>query len=151
MPRIDRDALAVTPSLVVWQLGANGAKRQMDPDVFKTLVADGVRRLSAAGVDVVLMDNQRAPAILASPDHVRIDQALADIAAATGAGLFDRGRLMDQWQRDGFPYNEFVSDDGVHHNDRGYACIAKALAASILDGLGPNSSAVQMARSTTVR
>jgi lysophospholipase L1-like esterase len=25
--------------------------------------------------------------------------------------------------------------DGLHHNDRGYACVAEALAASILRGL----------------
>lgn len=145
--RIEHDVLAVSPTLVIWQVGANGAMKGMDPELFKRLVAHGVKRLEAAGVDVILMDNQRAPAILASAKHAKIDQALADIAARHGAGLFARGRLMDLWQEEGYPYADFVSDDGVHHNDHGYACVARALATVILDGLGPdpNMRSVQSA------
>ena len=136
LPRLERDALQAQPTLVIWQVGANGAMRRADPVVFRDMVESGVMRLRGAGVDVVLMDNQRAPAILASPEHLRIAQALADIAAKTGAGLFGRGQLMDQWQRDGHPYADFVSTDGIHHNDAGYRCVAKALAGAILQGLG---------------
>lgn len=136
LPRIDRDVLSAQPALVIWQVGANGAMRRVDPEVLRAQITAGVERLVKAGVDVVLMDNQRAPAILASPDHVRIAQALADVAAQTGAGLFGRGRLMDQWQQDGHPYSQFISSDGVHHNNLGYRCLAKALAGSILQGLG---------------
>ena len=136
LPRLERDVLGVRPTVVIWQVGANGAMKRMPPDLFKKLLATGVRRLREARVDVVLMDNQRAPAILASPDHVRIDQALADVAVAEGAALFGRGALMDQWRTSGFPYERFVSDDGVHHNDHGYRCVAKALTQAILDGMG---------------
>lgn len=136
LPRLERDVLGAQPSLVIWQVGANGAMRRTDPEVFRGLVQSGVERLRQAGVDVVLMDNQRAPAIMASPEHSRIAQMLADVAAKTGSGLFGRGRLMDQWQQDGRPYAEFINADGVHHNDLGYRCLAKALARSILQGLG---------------
>ena len=136
LPRLERDVLGVRPTLVIWQVGANGAMRRMAPDLFKRQLISGVQRLREAKVDVILMDNQRAPAILASPDHIRIDQAMADVAAAAGAGLFGRGALMDQWRVSGYPYERFVSDDGVHHNDFGYRCVAGALAASILEGLG---------------
>ena len=74
--------------------------------------------------------------MLASPDPGVFHQALAFVAARSGPALFRRGALMDQWQAEGHPYSQFVSDDGVHHNDRGYRCMAKALAGSILDGLG---------------
>ena len=147
--RLERDVVAMQPSLVIWQVGANGAMRGANPEEFQRLVSGGVRRLQSAKMDVVLMDNQRAPKILASPDHIRIDQALADIAAQAGAGLFARGALMDRWQRDGHPYTEFVSDDGIHHNDLGYRCIAKALAASIVDGL--NAPVVTAARTGVKR
>lgn len=140
LPRLERDALNAQPTLVIWQVGANGAMRRADPDLFRSLVESGVEQLRKAGIDVVLMDNQRASAITASPDHLRIAQALADIATKTGAGLFGRGRLMDQWQQDGHPYMEFMSADGLHHNDTGYRCVAKALAGAILQGLGPSSS-----------
>ena len=136
VPRLTADALAVRPSLVIWQLGANAAMRRVDPNVFRDLVSQGVATLQASKVDVVLMDNQRSPVVLASPDRAAFDQALSDVAARSGAGLFSRGTLMDQWQAEGHPYSEFVSDDGVHHNDRGYRCVAKALAGSILEGLG---------------
>lgn len=140
LPRLERDALNAQPTLVIWQVGANGAMRRADPEVFHSLVESGVERLRKAGIDVVLMDNQRAPAILASPDHMRIGQALASIAAKTGAGLFGRGRLMDQWQQHGRPYEQFMASDGLHHNDIGYRCLAKALAGAILQGLGGASA-----------
>ncbi len=135
IPRIEADVLNVRPTLVIWQVGANGAIKDRDPDNFHQLVLEGVRKLKDAGADVVLMDNQRAPVILAAPHHVQIDQALIDIATRTATGLFDRGALMDQWQLAGHPYEQFISSDGVHHNDLGYRCVAQALASAILDGL----------------
>jgi lysophospholipase L1-like esterase len=137
VPRIEADVLDVRPSLVIWQVGANGALKNRDPEEFRRLVANGVRTLRDNGIDVVLMDNQRAPLILASPFHQQIDQVLVDVATQTGTGLFDRGVLMDQWQFSGHPYGEFISDDGVHHNDFGYRCVAQALASAILAGLNP--------------
>ncbi len=141
VPRLESDVLMTRPSLVIWQVGANGAMRRTDPAIFKRLVSAGVRTLQAAGVDVILMDNQRAPAILNSPDHARIDQALAEIAVETETSLFSRNALMDEWEREGDPPSLFISADGLHHNDRGYRCVATALSAAILDGLrGKNSS-----------
>ena len=137
LPRLEADALAVHPTVIVWQVGANGAMQHIAPDLFKRLLTSGVKRLLDAKVDVVLMDNQRAPAILAAPQHVLIDQAMADVALETGAGLFARGTLMDQWRQSGYPYERFVSNDGVHHNDYGYRCIARALATAMVEGLGP--------------
>ncbi len=136
------------PVLAIWQVGANGAMRGLDPELFRRLVDTGVRRLKEAGVDVVLMDNQRSPMVLASPNHAKIDQALAEVAGSTGAALFGRGRLMDLWQEAGFPYAAFVSDDGVHLNDRGYVCVAKALAGAILQGLGPNALGTRSLQAT---
>ena len=145
VPRVEADVVEVRPSLVIWQVGANGALKNRDPKEFKHLVVDGVHKLREKGLDVVLMDNQRAPLILASPLHQQIDQVLIDIAAQTGIGLFDRGGLMDQWQSTGRPYGEFISDDGVHHNDLGYRCVAQALAAAILAGLNAPAAPVRSA------
>lgn len=134
--RVERDVISVRPTLVIWQLGANGVMRHMPPELFKRLLIAGIHRLQEAKTDVVLMDNQRAPAILASPEHARIDQVMAEIASATGVSLFSRGALMDQWRDQGYPYERFMSDDGVHHNDYGYRCVTETLARAILDGLG---------------
>ncbi len=137
--RLEADVLETRPTLVIWQVGANGAMRGNDPSSFQNIVEEGVRRLERSGADVILMDNQRSPAVLASPKHSEIDQALADVARRDDARLFARGRLMELWQEAGHPYGEFLADDGIHHNDRGYACVAKALAQSIVDGLGPQT------------
>lgn len=139
LPRLEFDAIAVRPAVVVFQVGANGVIKHMAPDLFKRLITLGVRRLQDAKIDVILMDNQRAQTILAVPDHMQFDQAMADVATATGAALFDRGALMDQWRTAGFPYERFMSDDGIHHNDYGYRCVAQALAASIIEGTTLNA------------
>ncbi len=142
VPRLERDVIDARPTLVIWQVGANGAMRRANPEEFERLVSNGVQRLQRAKIDVILMNNQRAPAILASPEHARIDQALATVAQQTGAGLFDRGALMDEWQHQGHPYAEFVSTDGVHHNDLGYRCVAAALADDIVGGLQETEPAI---------
>ena len=143
LPRIERDVIGAHPTVVIWQVGANGAMRHVPAELFGRLLISGVHRLHAAGLEVVLMDNQRAPAILASPHYERFDQVMTEVAARTGATLFDRGVLMDQWRAAGFPYARFMADDGIHHNDYGYRCVAAALAQSLLDGLAPLRTAGQ--------
>lgn len=135
--RLARDVIAVRPNLVIWQVGANGALRRADPDDFRRTLVDGIAALKGAGADVVLMDNQRSPAIMRSPVHASLEHTLAAVAAETGVGLFSRGAVMDQWQQQGYPYGLFVAPDGLHHNDLGYRCIALALARTIAAALSP--------------
>jgi lysophospholipase L1-like esterase len=131
LARLDADVLAIRPQLVIWQVGANGAVRDASPTGFKKLVQEGIAKLKGAGADIILMDNQRSPKILASPDHVLIEQALRDVAAASGVNLFSRGAMMDQWAAAGAPNEDFIATDGMHMNNRGYACLAEALARTI--------------------
>jgi lysophospholipase L1-like esterase len=138
LARLDKDVIAVRPQLVIWQVGSNGVLRDADPAVFKKLVTTGVNQLHKAGIDVILMDNQRAPALLQKPRHLVMDQSLAEVATATNTSLFDRGALMEAWQRDGEPYADFISSDLLHHNDLGYRCVAESLAGVIEAGLGPD-------------
>ena len=133
--RIDSDVIALRPSVVIWQVGANGALRNVDPVVFKRLVTAGVARMQKANIDVVLMDNQRSPRIDAAPAHLFIDQATAEVAIATGASLVQRGALMDRWRDAGLGEEQFTSPDGLHHNDRGYGCLGEAVARVIAAGI----------------
>jgi lysophospholipase L1-like esterase len=127
LTRMDADVLAIRPQLVIWQAGANGAIRDAPASTFKKLMQQGITKLKGAGVDVILMDNQRSPRILASPDHVLVETAMRDVAAATNVNLFSRGMLMDQWAAAGAPTEDFVAPDGLHMNTRGYYCLATAL------------------------
>ena len=133
--RMVRDVLALRPTVVVWQVGANAAARRESVSHFTFLVRRGLRRLHHAHVDVVLMDNQRSRILLASPDNARINAALARLARRHHASLFSRDALMRAWQASGAPLGDFLATDGLHMNDRGYACTAAALARSITDAV----------------
>lgn len=144
LARLERDVVGVHPAVVVWQVGANGAMRHMHVDLFARLLVNGIKRLQQAHIDVVLMDNQRARNVMSTPEATPIEHVMADIAKSTGVELFARGVLMDRWRDAGYPYDRFMSDDGVHHNDLGYRCVAGSLARAMLDGLkelmpGPGS------------
>jgi acyl-CoA thioesterase-1 len=128
LARMDSDVLAIRPQLVIWQVGANGAVRDESPLVFKALVEVGIEKLKTAGADVILMDNQRSPRIMASAEHDVMNESLAEVAKDTGVNLFSRSALMDHWAAAGVPYDDFVAVDGFHMNNRGYACLAQAMA-----------------------
>lgn len=138
MARLESDVLAIRPQLVIWQVGANGALRNADPSVFHATVAAGVRRLQAAGADVILMDNQQSPALLAKASEPEFDHQLAEVARDTGAALFSRRALMRAWSHEGAPPVQFIASDGLHHNDQGYRCIALSLAQTIVAALTPH-------------
>ncbi len=137
LSRLEADVLAVRPQLVIWQVGANGALRNADPGAFRAMVATGVRRMQAAGVDVILMDNQQSPKLLAKADEPEFDQSLAQVASDTGASLFSRRALMQGWVHEGAQLAQFIAADGLHHNDHGYMCVAQALAQAIVATLAP--------------
>jgi acyl-CoA thioesterase-1 len=135
LARLESDVLAIRPQMVIWQAGANAAVKDVSPATFKRLMQNGISQLKAAGADVILMDNQRSPHLLASPDHVLLENAMHEVAAATGVNMFSRGGLMDQWAQAGAPNEDFVAPDGFHMNNRGYACLAEALGSTIAAAL----------------
>lgn len=132
LARLDTDAIALRPQLVIWQVGANGAMRNADPVVFHHLVKEGVERLRKADIDVILMDNQRSPRVLASVEHIVLEDSLRDVARETGVNLFSRSHLMDAWSEAGSKPGMFIASDGLHQNDLGYACITDTLARQIV-------------------
>lgn len=135
LARLDREVLSAAPTLVIWQAGANAVLRGMAPEAFRAAMAAGLARLQAAGADVVLMDNQRAPRILSNPNHAVFEETMASLAAAQHLPLFSRAALMRRWEEAGAVPAEFLVEDGLHHNDRGYDCVAAALARSLVGAL----------------
>jgi acyl-CoA thioesterase I len=130
--RLEADVIAVRPQLVIWQVGANAALRSADLGAFRRLVGAGIERLQQAGIDVVLMDNQRSPRILASAENHELNETLAELAHETGANLFSRDRLMAEWEEDGTSLTAYIARDGLHQDDLGYACVAQALSQAIV-------------------
>lgn len=136
LARMDSDVLIHDPDLVIWQAGGNEVLQGRDPATFLGQMREGLRRLREAGIEVVLMDNQRAPRILDAPAHGRFDTAMLLLAQEERVPLFARSRLMRGWQAAGLPPADVLAADGLHHNDRGYACLAEALAASLIRAAG---------------
>ena len=127
--RLERDVLARAPQLVIWQAGGNEALRDGSVETFRERMREGLARLRAAGIPVILMDNQRSPRLLAGGRGGLFDAELAGMAGP-GVALFSRASAMRQWEAMGVgPLN---GPDGLHQNDLGYECLAGALAASLV-------------------
>jgi lysophospholipase L1-like esterase len=131
LPRIDADVLAERPTLVIWQVGTNEELGGMDQARFAAQLDEGVRRILASGADLVLMDSQIAPRI--RPDRLTAyDAIIADEARAEHVPLFSRTELMREWQAADPTADGMIGADGLHHTDRGYACVAASLGEAIV-------------------
>jgi acyl-CoA thioesterase-1 len=130
--RFESDVLAHAPDLVVWQLGTNDVAWGGRPDYqLKSRVVEGVRSLKAGSADVVLMDLQYAPWVLASAYTSTMEAIIADVAKLERVGLFSRFALMRNSIDSGVAQGELVSWDGLHNTADGYDCIGRALARAI--------------------
>jgi acyl-CoA thioesterase I len=130
--RFDRDVFAHTPDLVIWQLGTNDVAWGGRPDKgLQRRVLEGVRALKAASADVVLMDLQYAPLVLASASHSTMEGIISDVAKQERVGLFSRFTLMRNSINAGVAQSALVTWDGLHNTADGYDCIGRALARAI--------------------
>ena len=136
LARLESDVLAHDPDLVIWQAGANEVLLGRDPSAFLGQMRQGLRRLRVAGVEVVLMDNQRSPRIMGAPARLAFDAAMQTLAREERVPLFARSRLMQRWDAAGLAPAAVLAGDGLHHNDRGYECLAEALAAALVRSAG---------------
>ena len=147
LKRFQRDVLDQAPDLVIWQVAANTVLRGDDPDAAEQVIRTGVRTLKDAGLDVVLMDLQYAPAMLAKPRHEEMEARIARVAEEEGVGLFHRYAVMRQWVATRqATLSDLVGPDGIHQNDFGYDCVARTLAASLHDALSLRTAGKASAR-----
>jgi lysophospholipase L1-like esterase len=131
LPRIDTDVLAEQPTLVIWQVGTNEELRGMDQAQFTAQLDEGVERILASGADLILMDSQIAPRI--KEDRLTAyDAIIAHEAEERHVPLFSRTALMREWQMADPPAQGMIGGDGLHHTDRGYACLAASLGQAII-------------------
>ena len=97
LARLDRDVVAEKPDLVLWQVGTNSLLRDKAVLPHATLLYEGLKRLKAIGADVVLIDPQFAPKVLAKSDHEGMVSLISTAAKAEHVCLFNRFALMRQW------------------------------------------------------
>jgi acyl-CoA thioesterase I len=134
LARLDKDVLAEKPDLVLWQAGTNSVLRDKAVLPHATLLHEGLARLKASGADVVLIDPQYAPKVIAKPNVEGMVSLIATAAKAEHVCLFERFAMMRRWhETERMPFEAFISSDGLHMNDWSYACLAKWLGAAIAE------------------
>ncbi|SED85650.1 SGNH/GDSL hydrolase family protein [Bradyrhizobium erythrophlei] len=138
MRRLQTEVIDVHPDMVIWQVGTNAVLRNLDPSETAKQVEDGVARIQADGADVVLVDPQYSPRVTERPESARgMVKLLGRIAALRHVGIFPRFEVMRDWhERQAIPIDDFVTADGLHMNDWGYACFAQLLGDDIIRSVG---------------
>jgi lysophospholipase L1-like esterase len=138
LARFDRDVLPYHPQLVIWQTGSNQALRSGDIEGYVGTIREGISRLKAARVDVVLMDPQFAPRLLEKPLHLFIVDSISAVANEMKVAVFRRFAVMRHWVSSGqYKIEDIISSDGLHMNDVSYSCIARLLADSLVAAVEP--------------
>jgi len=133
LARLDADVIAEHPDLVIWQVGTNAVLRRDDLAADRELIEQGVGELKSSGSDVVLMDMQYAPRVVARPRYLEMERLLAGAAKSAGVGLFRRFDIMRYWHEQSADTGDaMVGVDGLHMTDRGYHCLAVTLADALV-------------------
>ena len=133
LARFERDVLPYHPQLVIWQTGSNQALRSDDVASYTATIREGVSRLKSTQADIILMDPQFSPRIIARPTHLLVVDSIEAVAKDMHVGVFRRFALMRHWVSSGrYKMEDIVSADGLHMNDLSYACVANLLADSLI-------------------
>jgi acyl-CoA thioesterase-1 len=134
LARFEESVIAEHPDLVLWQVGTNSLLLDRPLNPAGDRIRDGLSRMKALGIDVVLIDAQFAPKVLAKPDVGNLMDLYGAISKQEGICVFHRFAVMRYWHEvAGLPFNTFLSPDELHMNDWSYGCIAKLLAGSIVE------------------
>lgn len=139
--RFEHDVLAEKPDLVIWQIGTNTLLNDhaMWP-VFLDVRA-GIRRLRAQGSDVLLLNPQYSPRVLAKPNYEAMNDLVEVTAREMDVDMIDRFAVMRYWSQSlRYPFDVFITPDGLHMNDWAYACLAEVVA-NTLKQAGPGEMA----------
>jgi acyl-CoA thioesterase-1 len=132
LARFERDVLPHHPQLVIWQTGSNHVLRSDKMEGYAETIREGISRLKTATADVVLMDPQFAPRVLARPMHPAIVDSIGGVAKDMNVAVFRRFAVMQHWILSGqYKLDDIISSDGLHMNDVSYSCIAHLLAGSL--------------------
>ena len=138
MKRLQTAVLDRHPDLVIWQVGTNAVLRNLDPAETARLVEEGIARIQSAGADLVLVDPQYSPVVNARAESAgKMIKLLGKVAELRHVGIFPRFAVMRDWhEKQAIPIDNFVTADGLHMSDWGYACFAQLLGDDIIKSVG---------------
>jgi lysophospholipase L1-like esterase len=134
MARFATGVFAEHPQLVLWQVGTNSVLRDRPLDRHEAELYEGIDELKAADADVVLIDLQFSPAVIAKSETDGMVEQIALAAKNENIDLFRRFAVMRDWHDvQHISFDKFVSPDQLHMNDWSYGCMAKLLGGAIAE------------------
>jgi acyl-CoA thioesterase-1 len=132
LARFQPDVIAEHPDLVIWQVGTNAVLRHDNLADDELMIGRGVDSMKEAGIDLVLMDLQYAPRVLARPAWSEMERLIAQIAHRAAVGLFHRFEIMQAWDRTHqLAPAAMIGPDGLHMTDASYGCLANQMAEAL--------------------
>jgi acyl-CoA thioesterase-1 len=129
--RFDRDVFALDPDLVIWQVGTNAVLRRDEFADDEQSIRRGVVAIQERGIDLILMDLQYAPRVLARPAWSEMERIINETARRTHVGLFRRFEIMREWDHLQLAPMAMIGPDGLHMTDASYGCLARQLAGAM--------------------
>ncbi|MGE5539685.1 MAG: SGNH/GDSL hydrolase family protein [Gemmatimonas sp.] len=129
MARFDRDVMELRPDLVIFQVGTNEATANDAILQFQASLIDGIQKLRARGIDIILMSPQFAPRMNVRSNHLLYVETVRAVSEREGVQLFRRFDIMDFWIASGqLAVSDLIVGDGLHMSDFAYYCTAVLLA-----------------------
>jgi acyl-CoA thioesterase-1 len=146
LARLETDVVSEKPDLVLWQIGTNAVLRDNPLGRIGHVIHEGVRRLKTIRADVVLMDPQYSPKVIAKPEADPMIDLIARIAKQEDISVFHRFAVMQHWHDiDGMEFAAFLSPDLLHMNDWSYSCVATVLGGAIADAVNRTTAVAHTA------
>ena len=134
LARFPQDVIAEKPDLVLWQVGTNAVLRDDPLAPTSPIILDGARQIKDIGADVVMVDLQFVPRMIAKPETDTMVKLISAAAKEANVDLFQRFATMRYWREaEHLPFSAFVTPDDLHMNDWGYGCLAKLLGTAIAE------------------
>jgi len=138
MARLEERITAEKFDLVVWQVGTNDAVKGADEQAFRAFVEVGVKLVKSKQMDIVLLDPQFFPGVKDPARYERYVNIIAAVGEETGTPVMSRYQLMKDWaEKNPGEITAMLSGDGFHMSDRGYTCLANAMASAVTDLIAP--------------
>jgi len=129
--RFERDVFAHHPDLVIWQIGGNDLTWGESGESIEHKIASGIAMLRAQGADVILMDQQYTPVILATR-YAKMQAAIAAVAREQQVAYLPRFDMLHRTVEAGVSIASLSAFDGLHMSGEAYDCTGRVLARAIM-------------------
>jgi acyl-CoA thioesterase-1 len=132
LARFGPDVFALDPDLVIWQVGTNAVLRRDEFADDEQSIRRGIVAIQERGIDLILMDLQYAPRVLARPAWSEMERIISETARRAHVGLFRRFEIMREWDHaHQLAPIAMIGADGLHMTDASYGCLAHQLASAL--------------------